>query len=87
MLQTISSSPPDRRRSTSAAPPSERSDFEAQARRALANLATVLANAGSGIDRVVKATVFVTDIGKQDIFAGLRAEHFAPPYLAESFVR
>ncbi|WP_454198650.1 RidA family protein [Nocardia sp. Marseille-Q1738] len=61
-------------------------DFEAQARRALANLATVLANAGSGLDRVVKATVFVTDIGMQDIFAELRAEYFAAPYLAESFV-
>ncbi|WP_067534195.1 RidA family protein [Nocardia crassostreae] len=64
-----------------------RGDFEAQARRALANLATVLENGGSGLDRVVKATVFVTDIARQDTFAKVRAEHFAPPYFAESFVQ
>lgn len=62
-------------------------DFEAQARQALANLSTVLKNAGSSLADVVKATVFVTDIARQDIFAKLRAEHFPnKPHLAESFV-
>ncbi|MGW6565670.1 RidA family protein [Streptomyces sp. NPDC054975] len=62
-------------------------DFEAQARQALANLALVLKNAGSGLDQVVKATVFVTDIARhQDAFARVRAEHFAPRTFAESFV-
>ncbi|MBT2511449.1 RidA family protein [Streptomyces sp. ISL-98] len=62
-------------------------DFEAQARQALANLSTVLPNAGSSLADVVKATVFVTDIAQQDIFAKLRAEHFPDkPHLAESFV-
>ncbi|MGW0465455.1 RidA family protein [Streptomyces sp. NPDC003027] len=62
-------------------------DFEAQARQALAHLARVLENAGSGLDRVVKATVFVTDIARhQDAFARVRAEHFAPHAFAESFV-
>ncbi|WP_328877151.1 RidA family protein [Streptomyces sp. NBC_00299] len=62
-------------------------DFEAQARQALANLSTVLTNAGSGLAHVVKATVFVTDITKQDVYAALRAEHFPErPHLAESFV-
>ncbi|MER7106898.1 RidA family protein [Streptomyces sp. NPDC000229] len=62
-------------------------DFEAQARQALANLSTVLTNAGSGLADVVKATVFVTDIGQQNIYAKLRAEHFPDkPHLAESFV-
>lgn len=62
-------------------------DFEAQARQALANLALVLKNAGSGLDGVVKATVFVTDIARdQDAFARIRAEHFAPHTFAESFV-
>ncbi|MFI8081950.1 RidA family protein [Kitasatospora sp. NPDC086009] len=62
-------------------------DFEAQARQALANLSTVLTNAGSSLADVVKATVFVTDIARQDIFAKLRAEHFSSePHLAESFV-
>jgi 2-iminobutanoate/2-iminopropanoate deaminase len=35
---------------------------EAQARRALENLAAVLEAAGSGLDRVVKTTVFVVDL-------------------------
>ncbi|AJC58772.1 endoribonuclease L-PSP [Streptomyces sp. 769] len=62
-------------------------DFETQARQALANLSTVLTNAGSSLAEVVKATVFVTDIAQQDIFATLRAEHFPDkPHLAESFV-
>ncbi|MGW1374404.1 RidA family protein [Streptomyces sp. NPDC002446] len=62
-------------------------DFETQARQALANLSTVLTNAGSSLADVVKATVFVTDIAQQDIFAKLRAEHFPDkPHLAESFV-
>ncbi|MEU3369603.1 RidA family protein [Streptomyces sp. NPDC006711] len=62
-------------------------DFETQARQSLANLSTVLTNAGSSLADVVKATVFVTDIGQQDIFSRLRAEHFPhKPHLAESFV-
>jgi enamine deaminase RidA (YjgF/YER057c/UK114 family) len=62
-------------------------DFEVQARQALANLALVLKNAGSGLDRVVKATVFVTDIARhQEAFARLRAEYFVPHTFAESFV-
>ncbi|MEU8963962.1 MULTISPECIES: RidA family protein [unclassified Streptomyces] len=62
-------------------------DFETQARQALANLSTVLTNGGSSLADVVKATVFVTDIAQQDIFAKLRAEHFPDkPHLAESFV-
>ncbi|MFD5716025.1 RidA family protein [Streptomyces pharetrae] len=63
-------------------------DFETQARQALANLSTVLTNAGSSLADVVKATVFVTDITQQDVFAELRAEHFPDkPHLAESFVQ
>lgn len=62
-------------------------DFEAQARRALVNLATVLTSAGSGLDKAVKLTVFVTDIAHQDVFAALRAEFYVPPFPAESFVQ
>ncbi|MGW0549756.1 RidA family protein [Streptomyces altiplanensis] len=62
-------------------------DFEAQARQALANLSTVLTNAGSSLAETVKATVFVTDITQQDVFSKLRAEHFPDkPHPAESFV-
>lgn len=51
-------------------------DFEAQARQALANLSTVLTNAGSNLADTVKATVFVTDVTRLNVSAGLRAEHF-----------
>ncbi|MFD9791454.1 RidA family protein [Streptomyces sp. NPDC059070] len=62
-------------------------DFETQARQALSNLSTVLTNAGSSLADVVKATVFVTDVRQQDIYAKLRTEHFPDkPHLAESFV-
>jgi 2-iminobutanoate/2-iminopropanoate deaminase len=37
--------------------------FEAQARQVLANLQSILRNAGSDFDRVVKATVFLADLG------------------------
>jgi 2-iminobutanoate/2-iminopropanoate deaminase len=36
---------------------------EAQTRRAMQNLAAVLKAAGSGLERVVKTTVFVADLG------------------------
>src|SRR5512135_1049185 len=36
-------------------------DFEAQARQAFLNLRTLLEDAGSGMDRVVKVTCFVAD--------------------------
>lgn len=62
-------------------------DFEAQARRALTNLDTVLTNAGSGLDKAVKITVFVTDMARQDVFAALRLQFYARPFPAESFVQ
>jgi 2-iminobutanoate/2-iminopropanoate deaminase len=55
--------------------------FEAQARQAFANLRTLLEDAGSGMDKVVKVTCFVSD---SEAFASLNelfAEHFpvSPP--------
>lgn len=38
-------------------------DVSAQAERALANLAAILQAAGSGMDRLVKVTVYLADIG------------------------
>jgi 2-iminobutanoate/2-iminopropanoate deaminase len=37
-------------------------DFDAQARQVFTNLATVLGNAGTGLEHVVKVTIFVTDM-------------------------
>jgi 2-iminobutanoate/2-iminopropanoate deaminase len=37
-------------------------DIEAQARQVFVNIAAILAAAGSGLDRVVRVTVYLTDI-------------------------
>ena len=55
--------------------------FEAQARQAFANLAAVLEDAGSGLERVIKVTCFVADAAAFPTLNALFAEFFpvAPP--------
>ena len=55
---------------------------EAEARRALANLRAVLESAGSGLDRVVRATVYLTDMGDFETVNRIYAECFSEPYPA-----
>lgn len=50
-------------------------DAEAQARQVFANLATALAAAGSGMEHLVKLTVFLTDLGDLGVFRAVRDEH------------
>lgn len=50
--------------------------FEAQARRVFENLAAVLAEGGSSFANVVKATVFVTDLGDFATLNAIYAEYF-----------
>ena len=59
-------------------------DFETQARKSIENLATVLAAAGSDLEKLVKVTIYVTDISQFDIVMRLRAELFTPPYPADT---
>jgi 2-iminobutanoate/2-iminopropanoate deaminase len=51
-------------------------DFAAQARQAFNNVATVLGAAGSGMDAVVKTTVFLTDVADFAAMNALYAEFF-----------
>jgi 2-iminobutanoate/2-iminopropanoate deaminase len=55
--------------------------IEDQTRRVLQNVRAVLEAAGSGLDRVVKMTVFMTDLGDFQRMNGVYAEFFpeAPP--------
>jgi 2-iminobutanoate/2-iminopropanoate deaminase len=56
----------------------------AQADQALRNLAAVLEAAGTGLDRVVKTTIFLVDM---DDFAAVNevyASHLSPPFPARS---
>lgn len=61
-------------------------DIKAQTRAVLRNVAAILEEAGSDLDRVVKTTVFLTDLND---FAGMNevyAATFAEPYPARSTV-
>ncbi|MGH2427863.1 MAG: Rid family detoxifying hydrolase [Candidatus Limnocylindria bacterium] len=55
-----------------------------QARRALANVAAILEAAGSGLDRVVKVTVFLVDIGDWPAVNEVYAAAMPEPYPARS---
>lgn len=50
--------------------------FEDQVRRVFRNLEAVLAAAGSSFDRVLKATVYVTDLGNFQTLNTIYAEYF-----------
>jgi 2-iminobutanoate/2-iminopropanoate deaminase len=59
----------------------EAATVEDQTRQVFKNLAEILEAAGSGLDRVVKMTVFMTDLGEFAAMNAVYAEHFAgdPP--------
>jgi 2-iminobutanoate/2-iminopropanoate deaminase len=62
-------------------------DFDVQARRAFANLDTVLRQAGSGLEHVVKVTILVTDMAVIDQVIALRREFFTAPYPADTIAQ
>ena len=51
-------------------------DFEAQARQAFDNLSAVLDAADSGLDKVVKTTIWLVDAANFDCLNKLYAEYF-----------
>ncbi len=59
-------------------------DVAGQADRALANLAAVLAAAGSGLDQLVKVTVFLADIGDWPAVNEVYARVIPEPFPARS---
>ena len=52
-------------------------DFEAQVRQVFKNLRTVLEDAGSSLDAVVKLTVFLTDMSKLREYTRIKGEFFS----------
>ena len=62
------------------------SDAKAQAKQAFENLAALLEDAGSGIDRVVKTTVFIKDMNDFATINEVYAQFFTKPYPARSCV-
>jgi 2-iminobutanoate/2-iminopropanoate deaminase len=61
-------------------------DFDAQAEQVFANLARVLELGGSSLDRVVKVTIYLTDMSNFTKIVELRGRHFTPPYPADTIV-
>jgi 2-iminobutanoate/2-iminopropanoate deaminase len=61
-------------------------DFDAQAEQAFENLRQVLEAAGSGLDRVVKVTIFLTDMSNFPMIVDLRGRWFTQPYPADTIV-
>ena len=51
-------------------------DFDAQARRVIANVAAILEAAGSGLGHVLKVTVYITDVAHWPRFNAIYAEAF-----------
>ncbi|KAA0206307.1 MAG: RidA family protein [Proteobacteria bacterium] len=62
-------------------------DFEAQAEQAFTMLATVLQTAGSSMARVVKVTIYLTDMAHFPSIVRLREKHFTRPYPADTIVQ
>ena len=62
-------------------------DIKAQTGRVLDNLAAVLEAAGSGLDRVVKCTVFLADFAEFAAMNEVYATFFTPPQPARSTIQ
>ncbi|NHZ92625.1 RidA family protein [Massilia sp. CCM 8733] len=58
--------------------------FRAQGEQAFANLERVLDAGGSGLDAVIKVTIFVTDMGNFNEVVELRRRFFTAPYPADT---
>ena len=61
-------------------------DFDAQAEQVFRNLARVLEAGGSSLERVVKVTIFLTDMTNFGKIVELRRRWFTPPYPADTIV-
>ena len=62
------------------------SDIEAQAHQSLQNVKAILEAAGTGLNKVVKTTVFLADMNDFAAMNGVYAQYFNEPYPARSAV-
>jgi reactive intermediate/imine deaminase len=61
-------------------------DFDAQAEQTFRNLKEVLTTAGSGLEQVIKVTIYLTDMGNFQKIIALREMWFSKPYPADTIV-
>ena len=59
----------------------------AQARQAMENLSTIIRAAGSSVDKVLKTTVFLVDMGDYSAVNGIYAEFFSDARPARSTIQ
>lgn len=62
-------------------------DIVAQTRQVLNNIKAVLEASGSSMNRVLKTTIFLADLGDFETVNGVYAEYFQEPYPARSTVQ
>ena len=63
------------------------SDISQQTRQALLNLKAVVEAGGSSFDKVIKTTVFITDMAQFGAINAVYSEFFTEPYPARSCVQ
>jgi 2-iminobutanoate/2-iminopropanoate deaminase len=61
-------------------------DFDAQAVQAFENLRAVLLAAGSGMDKLIKVNIYVTDMANFETVVAMRERYFSPPWPADTLV-
>ena len=61
--------------------------IESQTRQVLTNLANVLLGAGSSLDKVLKTTVFVTDLNNAPLVNSIYSEYFKDNSPARTFIQ
>ena len=61
-------------------------DFDVQAEQVFTNLKRVLAAAGSSLSKVVKVTIYLTDMSYFPKIVELRSRHFSRPWPADTIV-
>ncbi len=61
-------------------------DFDAQLAQTFANIEAVLAAGGSDLSKVVKVTIYLTDMGNFPKIVAARQRYFTAPYPADTTV-
>jgi 2-iminobutanoate/2-iminopropanoate deaminase len=61
-------------------------DFDAQVEQTLANVSRALEAGGSSMEKIVKVTIYLTDMSNFPKILELRERYFTPPYPADTIV-
>lgn len=61
-------------------------NFEAQAEQTFANLKRVLEAGGSSLDKIIKVTIYLTDMSNFPKMVELRGKYFSSPWPADTIV-